>query len=65
MGIIFRTNESTGFKTLPKRWFVKRTFSRLKNSGRLAKDYEYKVFTSEATIYPAFIALMFNRIYSQ
>ncbi|MDR1338908.1 MAG: transposase, partial [Prevotellaceae bacterium] len=48
-----------------KRWVVERTFSWLENFRRLAKDYEYRVSTSEAMIYLAFIALMLNKIYSQ
>jgi hypothetical protein len=34
------------------------------NFRRLAKDYEYKISTSEAMIYLAFVALVLNRIYS-
>jgi transposase len=44
---------------------VERTFSWLENSRWLAKDYEYKVSTSEAMMYLAFIALMLNRVYLQ
>jgi putative transposase len=65
MEITLRSDKSTGFKPLPKRWVVERTFSWLENFRRLAKDYEYKVATSEAMIQMAFIALMLNRIYSQ
>jgi putative transposase len=50
---------------MAKHWVVERTFSRLENFRRLAKDYEYKVSTSEAMLHSAFIALMFNRIYSK
>ncbi|MDR1341583.1 MAG: transposase [Prevotellaceae bacterium] len=65
MEITLRSDKSTGFKPLPKRWVVERTFSWLENYRRLAKDYEYRVSTSEAMIYLAFIALMLNKIYSQ
>jgi putative transposase len=65
MEITLRSDKSTGFKPLPKRWVVERTFSWLENFRRLAKDYEYKVSTSKAMIYLAFIELMLNRIYSQ
>jgi transposase len=65
MEITLRSDKSSGFKPLPKRWGVERTFSWLENFRRLAKDYEYKVSTSEAMIHLAFIALMFNRIYLQ
>ncbi|MDR1347718.1 MAG: IS5 family transposase [Prevotellaceae bacterium] len=65
MEITLRSDKSIGFKPLPKRWVAERTFSWLENFRRLAKDYEYKVSTSEAMIYLAFIALMINRIDAQ
>jgi putative transposase len=65
MEITLRSDKSGGFKPLPKRWVVERTFSWLENFRRLAKDYEYKVYTSDAMIYLVFIELMLNRIYSQ
>jgi putative transposase len=65
MEITLRSDRSTGFKPLPERWVVERTFSWLENFRRLAKDYEYRVSSSESMIYLAFIALMLNRIYSQ
>ena len=62
MEITLRTDKSEGFKPLPKRWVVERTFAWLENFRRLAKDYEYKVSTSETMIMMAFIMLMVNRI---
>jgi putative transposase len=64
MEITLRSDKSTGFQPLPKRWVVERTFSWLENFRRPAKDYEYKVSSSTAMIQLAFIALMLNRIYS-
>jgi putative transposase len=64
MEITLRRDKSRGFKPLPKRWVAERTFSWLENFRRLAKHYKYKVSTNEAMIHMAFIALMFNRIYS-
>jgi len=60
--ITLRTDKSEGFKPLPKRWVVERTFAWLENFRRLAKDYEYKAKTSETMIMMAFIMLMINRI---
>lgn len=57
-----RTDKSVNFKPLPKRWIVERSFSWFENFRRLAKDYEYKIQTSEAMITLAFISLMLNRI---
>jgi transposase len=65
MEITLRSDKSTEFKPLPKRWVVERTFSWLENFRRSAKDYGYKVSTNEAMPHPAFITLMLNRIYSQ
>ncbi|MDR1102856.1 MAG: transposase, partial [Tannerella sp.] len=65
MEITLRSDKSTGFKPLPERRVVERAFSWLENFRRPAKDYGYKVSTSEAMIRLAFIALMLNRIYSQ
>ncbi|OAV72400.1 Transposase DDE domain protein [Bacteroidales bacterium Barb6] len=62
--ITLRTDKSAEFKPLPVRWVVERTFSRLENFRRLAKDYEYTTFSSQAMIYLSFINLMINRIIS-
>ena len=39
-----------GFKVIPKRWIVERTFAWLNNSRRLSKDYEILTSSSEAMI---------------
>ncbi|OAV64331.1 hypothetical protein Barb4_04211 [Bacteroidales bacterium Barb4] len=64
--ITLRTDKSAEFKPLPVRWVVERTFSRLENFRRLAKDYESRYTTSSnrAMIYLSFINLMINRIIS-
>ena len=38
------------WEKLPWRWVVERTFSRLNNSRRLSKDYEFSVSSSESMI---------------
>lgn len=58
MEITLRTDKSTAFKPLPKRWVVERSFAWLDDFRRLAKDYERKVICSENMIYLAFISLM-------
>ena len=58
MAITLRSDKSTDFKPLPKRWLVERSFAWLDDFRRLAKDYERKVICSENMIYLAFIALM-------
>ena len=61
--ITLRSDKDAGFKPLPKRWIIERTFSWLENFRRLAKDYEYTVASSAAMIYLAFIAIALNNIF--
>ncbi len=58
MEITLRSDKSTKFKPLPKRWVVERSFAWLEDFRRLAKDYERTVEASETMIYLAFIAMM-------
>jgi putative transposase len=51
-----------GFRVLPRRWVVERTFSWLGQSRRLSKDYERLCTTSEAFIYVAMTRLMVRRL---
>jgi putative transposase len=51
-----------GFKVLPRRWVVERTFGWLGRSRRLSKDYEFQPVTSEAMIHIAMIGLMLKRL---
>jgi putative transposase len=51
-----------GFKPLPHRWVVERTFGWLTRSRRLSRDYERLPETSEAFIYIAMIRLMTKRL---
>ena len=60
--IILRSDDTTGFQVLPKRWIVERTFAWLLNARRLSKDYEYHLSTSTGMIYAAMIRLMLSRL---
>ena len=60
--IIKRTDNIKGFKILPKRWIVERTFGWLNFSRRLSKDYEHNRRSSEAMVYIAMIHLMTKRL---
>jgi transposase len=51
-----------GFKPLPKRWVIERTFSWLENFRRLAEDYEYTASASTAMVLLAFSSLALNKI---
>ena len=48
--IIKRSDDVRGFKLLPRRWVVERTFSWLGRNRRLAKDYERLPETAECFI---------------
>lgn len=52
----------SGFRILPKRWIVERTFAWLNRYRRLSKDYERTIASSEAFIYISLIALMTRRL---
>lgn len=49
--IVKRSDAVKGFKVLPKRWIVERTFGWLIQSRRLVRDYEVKTSHAEALIY--------------
>ena len=51
-----------GFKVLPRRWVVERTFSWLDQNRRMSKDYERLCATGEAFIYAAMTRLMVRRL---
>jgi len=51
-----------GFKVLPRRWVVERTFAWLGRCRRLSKDYEGTAASSEAFVKLAMIHLMARRL---
>jgi putative transposase len=51
-----------GFRVLPRRWVVERTFSGFGQSRRLSKDYERLTATGEAIIYIVMTRLMLKRL---
>ena len=60
--VVLRTDGNKGFKVVPKRWIVERTFSWLNNYRRLSKDYERYPVNAEAFVYVAMIQVMLKRI---
>ncbi len=60
--IVKRSDDVKGFKVLPKRWIVERTFAWFGRYRRLSKDYETLPESSEAVIYLAMIHLMVRRL---
>jgi len=60
-----RQRKGDGFRVLPRRWVVERTFAWLGRNRRLSKEYEYLAESSEAFIYAAMIRLMSKRLASE
>jgi putative transposase len=60
--IVKRSDDVKGFRVLPRRWVVERTFGWLGRQRRFSKDYEYLPATSETIIYIAMIGLMIRRL---
>lgn len=51
-----------GFRVLPRRWVVERTFAWLGRSRRLSRDYERLPTSSEALIYLTSVRLLLRRL---
>jgi len=60
--IVKRTDDVKGFKLLPHRWVVERTFGWIGRYRRHSKDYEYLTDSSEAMIKISMINLMLHRL---
>ena len=60
--IVKRSDDTKGFKLLPRRWVVERTFAWLGRFRRMSKDYEFNTSTSEAMIHLAMINIMTRRL---
>lgn len=60
--IVARQADQRGFKVIPWRWVVERTFAWLYQYRRLSKDYEYLLTTADAMIYAAMVRLMLRRL---
>jgi putative transposase len=57
-----RADDVTGFKILPKRWIVERTFGWIGRYRRSSKDYEQRMEHSEAIILLSMSHLMVRRL---
>jgi transposase len=60
--IVKRSDTAKGFKVLPKRWIVERTFGWFGRCRRLAKDFENLSRSHAAFVILAMIRLMLRRI---
>jgi transposase len=59
---IVKRADVTGFKLLPKRWIVERTFAWLGRCRRLAKDFENLARIAIAFVWLASIRFMLRRL---
>lgn len=62
--IVKRSDNVKGFKLLPRRWVVERTFGWLGRYRRLVREYEVLPSTTEAFIKLAMTRLMLKRLAS-
>jgi putative transposase len=60
--IVKRSDDVKGFKLLPRRWVVERTFGWLMNYRRLCRNYEYWDQTSETVVKLAMTHVMLRRL---
>ena len=60
--IIRRIDGESGFKVLPRRWVVERTFAWMTRWRRLVRDYEQRIDVSKAMIHVAMGSLLLRRI---
>jgi putative transposase len=62
MQVVKRSDDIKGFKLLPRRWVVERTFAWIANSRRTSKDYEHSTLASEAMVYIPMIRIMLKKL---
>ena len=60
--VVKRPAMAKGFKILPRRWIVERTFGRLMLYRRLVRDYETTESSAQAWIYIAMIRIQLRRL---
>jgi transposase len=60
--IVKRSDDTTGFVVLPRRWVVERTFGWISKHRRCARDYETRPDHHEAMVRIAMIAVMSRRL---
>ena len=58
----FERRFPSGFRVLPRRWVVERTFAWLGKQPRLSKDYEFLPRSEESWIYLTMCRLMLRRL---
>jgi len=62
VAVVKRSDSTVGFKVLPRRWVVERTFGWFMRQRRLVRDYETTETSAEAWIYIAMIRIQLRRL---
>ena len=62
MTIVKRSDDTTGFVVLPRRWVVERTFGWLLRHRRLVRDYERRPEHHEAMVLWATVSIMTRQL---
>jgi len=62
VSVVKRSDDLKGFKILPHRWVVERTFGWLMRHRRLVRDYETSESSAEAWAYIAMIRIQIRRL---
>lgn len=60
--VVRRSDATTGFSVLPRRWIVERTFAWLMRHRRLVRDYERTTTSAEAWVHLAMIRIQLRRL---
>jgi putative transposase len=60
--VVKRSDDLRGFKVLPRRWVVERTFGWLMRHRRLVRDYEQSETSAQAWIHVAMIRIQLRRL---
>ena len=60
--VVKRSDDVQGFKLLPRRWVVERTFGWLMRHRRLVRDYETTESSAQAFIYLSMIRIQIRRL---
>lgn len=62
VAVVKRSDHTTGFQLLPRRWVVERTFGWLMRHRRLVRDYETIPASAEAWVYIAMLRIQLRRL---
>ena len=60
--VVKRSDDVKGFKVLPRRWVVERTFGWFMRHRRLVRDYEHCETSAESWVYIAMIRIQLRRL---